>query len=74
MEDFQAFNIRLIPWRKNAIVDALATSTSALSPMEQTKLSRFSIELVVIPFIPNNIKNFQVFQYDQHILEYVLSS
>ena len=74
MEDFQAFNIRSIPWKKNAIADALATSASALSTMEWTKLSRFLVELVVVPSILDNITNFQVFQDDQHILEFVLSS
>ena len=73
-EDFRAFNIRLIPKKKNSIVDALATSASALSPMEQTKFGRFLVELVAVPSIPNNITNFQAFQDYQNILKIFLSS
>lgn len=57
-EDFQAFNIKSIPRRRNAVADALATSASALLPLERTKLKRFSIELVATPSITDNITNF----------------
>ena len=52
----------------------LATSTSVLLPMECTPLKRFSVELVAALSILGNITKFQVFQDDQHILEFILSS
>ena len=58
MDDFEALNIKSIPRRKNMVVDALAILASALQPIERTKLKRFSVELVVIPSIPDNITNF----------------
>ena len=54
------------------VADALAISTSTLQPVKRTKLKRFSIELVATLSIPNNIMNFQVFQDDQHILEFIM--
>ena len=54
------------------VADALAISASALQPIKRRKLKRSSIELVVAPSIPNHIKNFQVFQDDQHILKFIM--
>ena len=54
------------------VADALAVSASALQPVERMKLKIFSVELVVVPSIPDNITNFQVFQDDQHILEFIM--
>ena len=58
---FEALNIKSIPRRKNVVADALAISASALQPIERTKLKIFSVELVAVPSIPDNITNFQVF-------------
>jgi hypothetical protein len=74
MDDFKALNMRSILRRKNMVENALAISTSALQPIEQTKLKIFSIKLVAIPSIPDNIMNFQVFQDDQHILKFIMSN
>ena len=74
MDDFEALNVRSISRRKNMVANALAISASALQPVERTKLKIFSFELVVVPSILDNITNFQVFQDDQHILEFIMSS
>ena len=58
MDDFEALNIKSIPRRKNVVADTLAISASAWQPVERKKLKRFSVELVVVPSIPNNITNF----------------
>ena len=74
MDDFKALNIKSIPRRKNMVADALAISTSALQLVERTKLKIFLVELVVFLSVPNNIKKIQVFQNDQHILEFIMCS
>ena len=56
------------------VADALSISASTLQPVEKMKLKRFSVELVAVPSIPDNITNFQVFQDDQHILEFIMCS
>ena len=72
MDDFEALNIRSILRRKNMVVDALAILASALQPVKRTKLKQFSVELVVVPSILENIIKFQVFQDNQHILEFIV--
>ena len=58
LDDFKALNIKSVPRRKNMVIDALAILESVLQPIERTKLKRFSVELVVVPSIPDNIRNF----------------
>ena len=72
MDDFEALNINSIPRRKNMVVDALTISASALQLVKRMKLKRFLVELVVVSSIPNNIKNFQIFQDDQHIIKFIM--
>jgi len=74
LDDFEALNIKSIPRRKNLVADTLAISASTLQTVERTKLKRFLVELVVVPSIPDNITNFQVFQDDIHILEFLMCS
>lgn len=74
MEDVEALNVKLIPRRKNIVIDVLGISTSALQPIERKKHKRFFMELVFAPSIPENIINLQVFQDDQHILEFIMCS
>jgi hypothetical protein len=71
MEHFEAFNITMIPREKNILVDYLATTTSRLSPLEDYEASRFTMELLYKPFIPNNIYNWKVFEGDQHIINFL---
>lgn len=72
MKDFEALNIIFIPRRRNVVVDTLKILASALQPVERKKLKIFLVELVVAPSILNNITNFQFFQDDQHILEFIM--
>ena len=57
-DDFESLSIRSIPRRKNMVADAVAISASALQPVERTKLKNFLVELVAVPFIPDNITKF----------------
>lgn len=56
------------------VADALVISASALQLVERMKLKIFLVKLLVMPSIPNNLTNFQVFQDDQHILEFIMCS
>jgi hypothetical protein len=46
----------------------LATTYSRLSPLEDYEASRFSIEFLHKPLVPNNIINWRVFDGDEYII------
>lgn len=73
INNFEAFNIQSVPRRIHVVVDALVVLESSLQPLEKSKLKKFFIELVAIPTILDNVTNFQVFQDDQQILEFIMS-
>jgi hypothetical protein len=68
IEHFEAFNIAAIPRTKNTLVDSLATTASRLSPLEDYEPSRFTVELLYKPSMPNNISNWKVFEGDEQII------
>jgi hypothetical protein len=65
IEHFEAFNITTISRTKNTIVDSLATAASRLSPLEDYEASRFTMELLYKPSMPNNFSNWKVFEGDE---------
>jgi hypothetical protein len=67
---FEAFNIIIVPRIKNTLVDALATTTSRLSPLEYYEASRFAVEHLYKPSVPNNISNWKVFEGDEKIVDF----
>jgi hypothetical protein len=71
IEKFQAFNITFIPLSKNILVDSLATIASRLSPLKYYEASRFSIELLYNPYVPDNITNWRVFEGDEKIISFL---
>ncbi|HEX4850606.1 MAG TPA: reverse transcriptase-like protein, partial [Puia sp.] len=71
MEDFDAFNITHVPREQNHRADALAQAASTLEPLSISGLKRFSVELVSIPSVLDNVTNLQVFDDDQHILDFI---
>jgi hypothetical protein len=71
IDNFLAFNITTIPRAKNILVDSLATTTSILSPLEDYEASRFTIELLYKPSIPDNITNWRVFEGDEQIISFL---
>jgi hypothetical protein len=68
IEHFEAFNITTIPIINNILVDSLATDASRLSPIEDYEASRFTVELLYKPLVPNNISNWKVFKGDEYII------
>jgi hypothetical protein len=71
IDNFEAFNITVVPRTKNTLVDSLATATSRLSPLEYYEASRFTVELLYKPSVPNNISNWKVFEGDEQIVDFL---
>jgi len=69
--NFEDFNITIVPGTKNTLVDSLATVASILSPLEYYEASRFAIELVYKPSVPNNIYNWKLFEGDEEIVDFL---
>jgi ribonuclease HI len=65
IEIFEAFNTIAISRIKNTCVDSLATATLRISPLEDYEDSRFTVELLYKPSVPNNISNWKVFEGDE---------
>jgi len=74
IECFDGFNIQVIPRGQNHVTNALALTASTLEPTSMAGLKKFSVEFVATPSVPDNITNFQVFEDDQHILNFLSSS
>jgi hypothetical protein len=71
IDHFEAFNINAILREKNILVDSLATNASRLSPLEDYEASRFTVELLYKPSVPNNISNWKVFEGDEQIIKFL---
>ena len=65
IERFGFFNIIAIARAKNTLTDSLATDASRISPLEYYEASRFTVELLYKPSVPNNIYNWKVFKGDE---------
>jgi hypothetical protein len=71
IEHFEAFNVTTIPRTNNTLVDSLATVALRLSPLEYYEASRFTMELLYKPSVPNNISNWKVFEGDEQIIDFL---
>jgi ribonuclease HI len=71
IEHFEDFNITVVPRTNNTLVDSLATAASRLSPLEYYEASRFTMELLYKPSVPNNISNWKIFEGDEHIVDFL---
>jgi ribonuclease HI len=71
IERFEAFNITTIPRAKNILDDSLATTASSISPLEDYEASRFTVELLYKPLVPNSISNWKVFEGDEQIISFL---
>lgn len=55
---------------QNTLADALATVASRLSPLEDYESSRFVVELIYKPSVPNNISIWKVFEGVEQIVDF----
>jgi hypothetical protein len=51
------------------IFDAFNVSIFRLSPLEHFEPSRFVVELIYRPSLPDNISNWEIFECDEYIIE-----
>ena len=68
---FSAFNIKSVPRSKNFDADILANTAYRLIPPEGLFPENFSIELMYMPSILDNVRNWKVFDDDQQILDFL---
>ena len=68
---FKAFNIKSVPRSQNFDVDLLADTASRLIRPESLSPNTFSIELMFIPSIPDNVTSWKVFDDDQQIIDFL---
>ena len=71
MQFFLAFNINFVPRLSNSEVDLLENVASKLLPIEGLSPNAFSIELLFMLSIPDNITNWRVFDDDQQIINFL---
>jgi hypothetical protein len=71
IEHFEVFNITTVPREKNVLADSLATTASRLSPLEDYEASRFTVDLLYKPSMPNNVSNWKVFEGDEQIVSFL---
>lgn len=74
IESFDAFNIQSVNRSNNQVANSLAQEASSLEPLAMDSMNQFTVELSSIPSVPDNVTNFQVFDDDGHILEFLTSS
>ena len=74
IEIFDAFNIKFSYRAYNQVANALAQTASSLAPIKLDGLKKFRVELASVPSVPDNVKNFQVFEDDRHILKFLTNS
>jgi hypothetical protein len=63
--NFDAFNISHIHWSLNYDDDIWANVASRLIPSDGLMPNIFSMELLYMPLIPDNVTNWRVFEFDQ---------
>jgi len=61
---FEAFNIQFIPRDENRLEDSLTVAASTFKPPINPRLI-YEVEMRQRPFVPDNVKNWQVFEDDQ---------
>ena len=70
LENFQAYSFIVKTRDQNSIVDSLVVSTSLfIIPMHSTE--KYEIEVRHRPSIPDNITNWQVFEDDQKVNNFI---
>jgi hypothetical protein len=55
----------VISREKNILADSLATIASRPLPLEDYEASRFTVELLCKPSVPNKISNWKAFEGDE---------
>lgn len=59
---------------QNQVANSLAQVASSLAPLAMEGLKKFTVESTSVPLLPNNVTNFQIFEDDKHILDFLTNS
>lgn len=70
IEDLNALNIKFSYRASNQVAKILTQVASSLAPINLEGLKKFKVELASVPSILDNVKNFQVFEDNRHILKF----
>jgi hypothetical protein len=70
LSNFSEYNISVVPWEKNQIADALATSNSIFKILIYPN-KKCEIEVKHRKSIPDNVKHWKVFEDDTHIIRFL---
>jgi hypothetical protein len=69
---FLAFNISFIPREQNALADSLAVSASRFK-ISLLSMVKYNVEIKYRPSVPDNVKNWKVFEDDLEIKKFLQS-
>ena len=70
---FQALYIKSIPRSKNFDVVMLANTASRIIPLEGLSPDTFSIEIMYMPSIPDNVTSWKIFDDDVQNLDFLIA-
>jgi hypothetical protein len=71
IDNFEVFNITVVPRMQNTLANSLATAASILSPLEYYEASIFTVEILYKSSVPNNISNCKFFEGDEQIVDFL---
>lgn len=71
IDSFDSLNITYIPRGQNQDSDLMAGMVAIFFPDFRLKKNKYYVELIFRPFMPDNISNWQVFEDDEKILEFL---
>jgi len=71
VKQFDAFWISFAPRGKNHFVDSLSIYASLCSPHPSLSHGRYTVEILTRPSILDNVKYWQVFEYDEEIWRFL---
>ena len=68
---FKDFSIKYVPRSQNFDADILSNTTCRIIPLEAMSPDTFSIEIMYIPSIPDNVTSWKIFDDDVQILDFL---
>jgi len=74
IENFEAFNIEVVPRAQNSKVDRMAQIGSQFDPITDLMVNNESVRVIVRPTIPDNDENWQVFENNFQVLSFLQQS
>jgi ribonuclease HI len=73
-KSFRKFSIEVVPQEENHVVDSLVVSASTLQPYQEPLHDLCRMEVLFIPFVPDNLEHWQVFEDHDQIIRFMEKS